>query len=161
MGKWDHLVGTYPTLMEDEDSNRQEKINKLKEAILLEDETPEGLVRRYHEKRAELDLIDLQRSGVNMLVDAYEQLIVDKFQRTGHHRIVLADGIDVSTQPSPYPKVKDPEEFRLWCLEEGLEKSLKLHPSTTSALVKKRLEDGLAPPPGITLYIGWQVKRNS
>ena len=75
--------------------------------------------------------------------------------------IKLDSGRSISTWMEPYPQVTDAEAFRLWCIENGLERSLRLWPSTTASLVKQRLMDGKPEPPGITIYAKSVVRLGS
>jgi len=67
--------------------------------------------------------------------------------------VTLEEGGSVAVQPEPYSTVKDKEIYRLWCIEQGMEHSMHLWPSTTQALVKERMLVGHEPPPGVEVFI--------
>jgi len=58
----------------------------------------------------------------------------------------------VRTQWEPYAKVEDKELYRLWCIAEGLEKSLCLPWQSTNSVTKERLLAGLPVPKGIIAH---------
>lgn len=64
----------------------------------------------------------------------------------------LSDGTSISVQEEPSCKVENKDEFRKWCIREGLENSLQLWPSTMEAITRDRLVRGLPEPDGVTAY---------
>lgn len=89
---------------------------------------------------------------VNAVEEAYEQLFVDQAEVEGAMSVTLESGRGVGYHMEPYPTVEDPEAFRKWCIADGLENKLSLHPSTMTALVKQRLLDGLPEPDGVKTF---------
>jgi hypothetical protein len=75
------------------------------------------LAGAYAQVRVVLDdHINRWKSNVQVVVDAYEQLMLDRMEADGVASIRLTDGASVATFLEPYSSVKDPEAFRLWCL---------------------------------------------
>lgn len=106
----------------------------------------------YAEVRKLQAIINRYSSNAELLQEAYTQLFVDQAENEGITSITLDSGRGVSYTLEPYPSVVDKAAFRRWCIEDGLEESLSLHPSTTKALVKKRRLDGLPDPDGVTVF---------
>lgn len=92
------------------------------------------------------------KSDVEVMKEAITQLFVDQAENEGIHSITLDTGRGVSFTLEPYPTVKDREAFRQWCLGQGLESQLTLHPSTMASLVKRMLADGEPEPPGVEVF---------
>ena len=132
-----------------------------------------SVARAWADVRAIDDAIDGWRANVQMLLDAYEQLMLKKMEDEGIKSLSLESGATVSTFGEPYGRVVDKEAFRLWCVAPadrcmtchfgehdltaghpyhpggGLERQLQLWPSTMSSLVKERTLQGEAPPDGV------------
>lgn len=107
----------------------------------------------FKELRQIKDAIGDVESDVNLLIESYKQLIVEQFEAEGVTNIRLTSGGAVRVQAKPAARVTDREVFRLWCIANGLERSLALHPSTTSSLVCARLLEGQPPPDGVDAVV--------
>lgn len=107
------------------------------------------IANAYRDMRQIKDAIRDVESGVNLLLEAYEQLIVEQYEIEGTTSLKFPDGGSVAVQSKPAAKVVDRDKFRVWCILNGLERSLALHPSTTSSLVAARLLEGYPPPDGV------------
>lgn len=66
--------------------------------------------------------------------------------------IRYADGFSVSIHEDPYVKVEDREAFRKWCLENGFESQMTLHPQTAAGVIKAHLRDGRPEPDGCKAF---------
>ncbi len=106
----------------------------------------------YRELRRFNDIIQEAESTVNLLLRAYEALIVDQYENEGVTSIKLEDASSVSVQFEPYAQVTNRDEFWQWCKNEGLERSMSLAWMTTNSLTKERLLKGQTPPDGITAH---------
>jgi hypothetical protein len=119
-----------------------------------------GLARAYADARVVLDGISEWRSSAQLLVDAYERMMVDKMEEEGVASLRLASGASVSTYVEPYGKVVDKEAFRLWCIANGYEGQLQLWPGTMNAITKERVLVGTATPDGVEVTVKTQVRLN-
>lgn len=64
----------------------------------------------------------------------------------------LEGGETIRVQSEPYGQVKDKEAFRLWCIDNGYEKSLQLWPATMNAIAKERCVNGEPNPDGVEVF---------
>lgn len=147
-GKYAHLEGKLPRTL-NTDAKHQEKVDALKASLVVE-RSPASLAQAYASLRREKDELSEQLSELQVRVDAVAQLLAEAYENEGVASLKLGDGSSVSVQLEPSAKVEDKEAFRLWCIANGLERSLQLWPSTTNALVKERLLEGAPEPDGVT-----------
>lgn len=105
--------------------------------------------RVYAELRKVKEVFEAEESEVNLLIAAYEQLVVDYYEVEGVSSQAVVGLGTVRSQPEPHAQVTDRDKFRDWCVENGLMRSLNLAWQTTNAMVKERLLAGAAPPPGV------------
>lgn len=168
-----------------EDTNYQSKVQTLKEGIGEHD--PEILADLYEStKRGEFvgdrtEFIEslqpaielLGKEGleeilyrVNMRLAALEQLLISSYEKEDEGwgmygatptMIRMKNGGSVSVQPEPVGKVLDKEAFRLWCINNGLEHSLQLWPTTANAIAKERYVNGEPDPDGMKTYSRMKV----
>lgn len=150
MGKYDKVLATLPRTLGTEPAYQQ-KVEAVK-AIMRSEGPMHGsaLAYTYAQIREEKDVIEEQLSVVNLQLEAISQLMAEQFENEGTTAIGLENGAKVSIHYEPTGKVEDKEAFRLWCIENGLEKSLQLWPSTMIALLKERLLAGEDAPDGVT-----------
>jgi len=99
-------------------------------------------------------------SSLNLLLEAFQQLMVDQMEVEGVASMKIA-GHSVSTYLEPYAQVTDKEAFRVWCVAEGLERQMSLPWQTTNALTKARLLEGEPEPDGVTCYAKTKVRLGS
>lgn len=147
-GKYDHILPTLPPFTHD--AKKQDKIDSTvnlitKELPIL---TANSLTNSYSELRKRKAWLKKVLSDIELKLDAYGALMVKYYEVEGVSSIKLADDAGVRMQPEVYAKVQDREKFRLWCVANGLEKDLRLWPSTTQAVVRERLLIGLSEPDG-------------
>lgn len=143
-------------------ADRQEEIAIMKTAMQAEADflmQAGYLAARYAALRAEKDVLDEASSVVQLKLDAIAQMVIDQYEAEGLTLLRLDDGQKVSIEYQPGAKVEDREKFRLWCIANGLERSLALHPSTTLSMVKERLLAGEPEPDGIVVTSRTTVKR--
>jgi len=106
--------------------------------------------RVYAELRGAKDVVDRWLSSLNLLIEAYMVLMVERFEVEGIKGLRLENGQPVSTHPEPYAKVTDPKAFLEWCLaNDDLKAKLTLHWQTINAIAKERLLAGEEDPPGV------------
>lgn len=176
-GKYAHLINNLPRMLNTEPAY-QEKVNIVKDAIKDEEVVMHGalyaskLGARYEQLRgdeasvtlitgdkiealiAEFGKAGLEAllSEVNLRIEATSQLMLEQMEDEDLTSIRLTNGRHISTYYEPYGKVVDKEAFRQWCINNGLEKSLQLWPSTMNSITKQRLLEGQPEPDGVTAY---------
>jgi hypothetical protein len=105
----------------------------------------------YREVRWVKEELEAMVSNVNLVMEAYLQLMADQYENEGVTSLTLEDGTNIRVQEEPHAKVVDQDAFRAWVIAEGLERSLQLPWQTTNKIAKDRLLAGEAEPPGIEL----------
>lgn len=70
----------------------------------------------YVEARLVKEKLKNALSDAQVLLDAYEGLMIEQMTAEGVRSQKLADGHNVTTFEEPYPQVEDKEAFRLWCV---------------------------------------------
>ena len=150
MGKYSTVASKLPPLQSDEQTY-QENVEAIKQEISSATQST-NFLHVYAEYRNARDAVREKLSAANLNLEAISQLLIEQFEVEGIESKRLDTGESLGFHPEPYPGINDPEEFRLWCLEQGLERSMKLPWQSTSAIVKERLLSGEAEPPGITTY---------
>lgn len=118
------------------------------------------LTRAYVDVRLTLDALKGLQSSAQLLLDAFEELMVEQMEVEGVASQRLDSGASVSTYQEPYPQVQDKEAYRQWCVKHGFEKDMHLWPSKTASLVKEMLLAGEPEPPGVTAYAKTMVRVN-
>jgi hypothetical protein len=98
------------------------------------------------------DRLEAIESNTNLLLEAYTQLMAKAMDDEGASSIRLTTGENISTYLEPYARVSDQEAFRQWCVKQGFERKMLLHPSTTASLAKDMLAKGDDLPPGIEVW---------
>lgn len=149
---------------EPEDPARQVKVSMAKEEIKNRD--PEAMAEQYVNLRKKADDLEDQLSVLNLLMEAYEQLLTasQKAKQPAWGRyganpnaLRLPDGNAVRIQPEPYANVKDKELFRQWCIRNGYENQLQLLWQTTNSITKERLIAGDPEPDGVQATVSFKV----
>jgi hypothetical protein len=129
--------------------------------------TPDSLAKYFRMLRTAKDAMGEVESEINIRLEALTQMLVKSHDEdeTGWgmygapaSTVRMSDGGAVRIEYEPTGKVEDPRKFRTWCVENGLEDSLMLWPSTTQAIVKERLLDGKETPDGIKAYARPKIK---
>ncbi len=108
--------------------------------------------RVYAEIRDLQDRLKAWGSNLEVLLDAYQELYVNQAEVEGVSSMRIASGESVSFYYEPYPQVIDAEAFRLWCLANGFERKMVLHPSIVSSHTKERLLAGEPEPDGVKIF---------
>jgi hypothetical protein len=176
VGKYDSVIRDLPKLPP-ADGTYQDRVDAFKATIENRDATALG--RAYAHLRTgsgrtlgptetEQLVSDLGKDGleallsiVNLRIAAHEQLLVASQSEAAEgwgkfgvksNALRLSTGDTVRVEHEPYGKVMDKEQFRLWCIANGYERSLQLWPSTMNAMVKERLLKGEEPPDGCEAF---------
>jgi len=152
-GKYAHLVGSLPTLL-NTDGNQQERVEALKKVLLADPELTDtgSYARLYEDARQRKAAAEALLKSIEDEIEALTQLLADRFDNEGLGSIKLENGTNISIWHEPYAQVEDRETFRLWCINNGLEKSLALPWQTTNSLTKERLLHGEPEPDGVTCF---------
>lgn len=124
----------------------QEKVDKKKAEISISSSV--ALAELICNLRDQKDNLDEQMSVVNLELEAVSQLLVDAYEAEGVETVKLDRGPSVSVQMEPQIRVLDKEQFRLWCLDNGMEREMVLPYQTSNGLVKARLLNGEPNPEG-------------
>lgn len=139
----------------------------LKQVINLEKRRTGGrrwaseFAKAYQELRTLIDKIKEWQSNVQLLLDAYTELMIDQMEVEGMKAIRLTDGSSVTTYEEPYGQVKDKEAFRQWCITNGYGNQLQLWPATMNAMVKERLILGQPEPDGVEIFSKTVIRLNT
>lgn len=133
-----------------------ERVMALKEEI---EQDPEfrryasTIASTYGELRREAEVIAAQLSDVKLRLTAVMLLMIDQFECEDTRGLTLTSGDKVRWQPEPHLIVTDKEEFRGWCLKQGLERDMVLPWGKANKLVKDMLVAGEPEPPGAECYM--------
>jgi hypothetical protein len=114
----------------------------------------------YAEVRHAMDIIASWKSSAQLLLDAYESLMIEQMEAEKLASLRLDSGASVSTYSEPFGQVRDKEAFRQWCVANGYENQLQLWPSSMNAIAKERTLAGEAPPDGVEVFAKTMVRLN-
>lgn len=113
----------------------------------------------YAGARDARDKIKELESSLQVLIDAYQELMVDQFVAEGVTSVKLDGGRSVVTFKEPHGKVVNRELYRQYCLaDRDLALKMAVPWQSTNALVKQLLLAGEEPPPGIETTARWVVR---
>lgn len=149
-GKYAGVTGNLPRTFTT-DPKHQELVDAEKARIGTA-HTPVELAERYRQLRTQKREFDELASALQVQIDAVSQVLADVYEHQGISSLKLVDGSSVSVQEEPYARVTDKEAFRLWCVANGLERSLVLPWQTANGLVKERLLEGEPEPDGVEAF---------
>ena len=151
VGKYDHIIDGLPRILHS-DEEYQVKVDAVKGRIQSEGRivlNANSLAREFSKLRYEKEELEREMSLLDLQIEAIQQLGVEHYENEGTKSLTLDDGSVVRHHAEPYAKVEDREQFRRWCIKEGLERSLSLAWQTTNSLTKELLLKGEPAPPGI------------
>lgn len=114
--------------------------------------------RTYAELRAIREKVATWDTMLSVTLEAYLALMVPQMEAEGVTSIRLASGQSVSWYYEPYLTVTNKEDFRQWCIKQGLERSLHLNWQTANNLVKQMLIRGDEEPPGTATWSKVKVR---
>jgi hypothetical protein len=106
--------------------------------------------KAYAELRHIKEGMEQREYAVNLLLETFGQLLADQYEAEGITNLKIEGLGAVRVQVEPHANVSDREAYRLWCIEQGLERQMSLAWQTTNALLKDRLLKGESAPPGVT-----------
>lgn len=161
MGKYDAMLEGLPNVPQESDPNRQTKIEALK--VEYNDLTAEALVTLYATVRRQRDALKVQESALQLKLDAVVQLLIDSQDQGSDpawgaygakdNAIRLPNGDVFRLDKEPASTVVDPEAFRLWCLNNGYERVMHVHPGKRESIAAERMLAGDPAPDGITVGV--------
>lgn len=183
MGKYTKVIQGLPDLPAEEDKpGYQAQIQAIKQDIRkTTTHTPESLAQEYEKIRfgefgavrdeefketirtmfGKKGLKDLL-TEVQKRLTAVEQMLQESCDNdepgwglygAGPTTVRLASGEALDVRYEPVGKVEDKDAFRKWCIENGLEESLQLWPTTMNAITKKKLLNGEEVPAGVKAFV--------
>lgn len=173
MGKWTKLKGKYPRLPLETDY--QQKVN-----VVLDSQAPEfvlspaehsgriykvrelsdfQIAALYNAARGRKDELEADLKVVDLEIEAYSRLLVDRFEAAGETSKTFDGGTVLSLGDEPYPTVKDQALMMAWLKRKGLESLLTLNYQTMSSLVKNAIQEGSELPDGVDIFIKTKVTR--
>jgi hypothetical protein len=154
--KYDKLRKKIP-LLRKSGGTHDDRVSKRKAEILetlTESKSEVGdIAELYKYQRMNRDLLKEEMSALQVDIDAIEQILMERYEDAGITSVNLVSGGRVSVQIKPYPKIVDREAYRQWCLNNGYEREMHLHSSTTTSILADRLLKGEPSMPGIEPYI--------
>lgn len=123
--------------------------------------TPLVFATEYQRLREKKDEINKQLSEVNLELEAVSQILIVEFETRGLTKLRFSlDASDkrlIYIQSEPYAQVQNTDEFRLWCVKNGLERSLQLPFPTTNSITKQRLLAGEPEPDGVVAFMKTKI----
>jgi hypothetical protein len=168
MGKYDAVIAAKKLKpVPVEDPRHQEKVNKKKDEIrarLAAENVPVNartIAEAYSLARFQKNELEEELKPVNLEIAALEQMLFKSQENMDEgwgefgakdNMVRLVTGSSVSIQKEPTGKIIDRYQYRQWCIDNGLENELQLHPSTTQSLLKDRLLKNLGEPDGMEVY---------
>lgn len=152
-GKYAKVIDKLPRMLGTE-PDYQVKVDAVKEVIKEEEGFKmwsSHLAKLYAMARLEKSLLNQQLYVLNVRIEALGQMIETQFDNESVSKINLQDGMSVTYYKEPTVKVIDAEAFRVWCIDNGFEKMMHLHPMRTISLAKEKLLSPEPDLPGVTV----------
>lgn len=155
-GKYAHLTPLLPKYYGAEAAKKADKINELKRQIQSEPgylRTAVSLVETYIAIRREKNRLKAKLKEVQLRLDAVTQLMdVQMREVEGTTSLTLVNHDSVRIEEQPYFSVANPEENRLWALENGFERSMSLGWQKLNSTGKELLLEGEDLPAGTKVW---------
>lgn len=114
----------------------------------------------YADIRSIMDTFAAWTSSAQLLLEAYEELMVEQMEEEGVASLRLESGASISTYAEPHASVVDKEAFRQWCVANGYEQQLQMLWMAMNKITKERLLEGDAPPAGVDVFAKTMVRLN-
>lgn len=167
MGKWTYLKGDYEKVPVDQTwlDRVNDILNKPKSDDpadgRLRDVPNAELAKIFTQAKAQKEILEGQLADVNLHIEAYTKLFVDRFDEDGVSKMTFDDGTTISINPEPYPTVKDREALLKWVRANGMEELLTLQYQTMAKIVKEAIEGGQALPDGVEVFLKDKLSRRT
>jgi hypothetical protein len=168
VGKWSWLKerdGIERVIGGDDDEDdagsaqRRERIDALKAANADKKEDLAALGELYGAAKDDKERLEAEKKAVNERLQAFTEMLVERMEAMSLSSFKDAKGRPVILDDKPQPKYVDKRAFLKWVKEAGLEELLTMHYQTMLAEVKRRLDAGLEPPPGVEVKLKTGVQR--
>lgn len=153
MSKWASLRDTFPAY--DDSLTRGEQYGQA--LGRLRGRSADELTAEINTVRARKDAVEAELKGLNLALDAAEQVLDETLDAAGLD-FIGANGYRWTRSASPYPQVVDKAALRDWAATT-MPDALSLQYQTLKAVTSARLEAGDAPPPGVSVYVKNTIQR--
>lgn len=133
-----------------------DRVKALKEEIEQDPEFQRyasTIARTYAELRREAEVKAAELSEIKLRMTAVMLLMIDQFENEGEKGLTLKTGDKIRWQPEPHLIVMNKEQFRQWCVKEGLERDMVLPWGKANKLAKDMLVAGDNEPPGTECFM--------
>lgn len=124
-GKYSGVIDKLPRMV-GSDPDHADKVAAVKRLILEGDpadpdcppepRTAAHFASRYADVRRAKDELSKQEKELNVLQQAYTELLIDQYEAEGIHSLELEDGGTVRVQSEPYARVEDKDKLRDWAI---------------------------------------------
>jgi len=152
-GKYDKVIPTLEKLPSDLKEGGVDYQDKIVAASLeIETREPAALARGWKAIRAEEDRNELEAKAMRLKRRAYEFLMEKVFEDHGLQTLALTEGGSVAHQPEPKAVVYNKDEYRTWCVEQGLAPLMTMPWQTTNRDAKEALLNDRPLPPGVKVF---------
>jgi hypothetical protein len=128
----------------------QEKVDKAKATIISLPLSELSL--RFRENVLAKEALAAQEKELNIQREALNQVLCDALAAAGLNKIGTDFGATLYIKSEPYLPIEDKIKLNVWIRANGFDDLLTVNARTLGALVKERLADGEAPPPGVGLF---------
>lgn len=108
--------------------------------------------RMYAELRKVKAQIQEWESNTNLILEAYQLLMLDAFEQEGISGLTLDNGQKLVTFSEPFAQVVDKVKFRQWCLDHDFADAMTLPWQTINMITKELLLEGQPEPDGVTCW---------
>lgn len=105
------------------------------------------------EIRREKDGLEEQVGICNTRIEALNQMLLLVLEDEGINSFRLPDGRQFIGKGMVLPSVQDREAFYTWVKKNKMEELFTINYQTAAAMIKERMENGLAVPPGVAVFI--------
>lgn len=149
---WQHTDGKWYAEIEDGCVHETPIINSLSRADLAR--------RRITADRMK-DRLEEKIRGLNVAIEAYTRLILDRLENDGETSFKIEDGTNTYIQDDVYVSVKDKEALYKWVRENKLEDLFTINYQTLSSMIKTKVIDGEEIPPGVETFFKSKIAQRA
>jgi len=133
-----------------------EKVLALKQEIEQDPEFvrhADTIARTYAEVRREAEKKAAELSEIKLRLETIKLLMIEQYEVEGTTGLTLSGGDKIRWEPAPHLVMLNKEEFRLWCIEQGLERDMVLPWQKANSIAKEMKLAGRPEPPGAEVYM--------
>jgi hypothetical protein len=150
--KWEYLRTQLPKFEDSATPEWRDKVRQRASELSATMSNSEIGTLKFDLRRKKQEFEE-QISQLTIDIEACDQILTEWFQQEGITSFRLKSGDTIFQGVDIYPKVEDEAELNDWLDATGQDELRKIHFKTLQAIVKKRLEEGDAEPPGVKAYI--------